>query len=618
MKYLFHGSLTGLLCGSCSESLAHVTVRLYRVSRERPASALAVADPKDTFRLLDDSAIEAKRPLLIAETTTDAAGAFRFELGKEYDGGPFEVDVWCETVPGRKPTRRPPPPLQFSITTLQPLWRERKDGYAWNWAYTIPSKYWCAIRGRFQAWVICGRVVDCDAKLPIPGLRVFALDRDWLQDDALGSGLTDAAGHFRIDYTDDDFSKTIFGGLRLELLTPGPDVYFRIESGTGVVLLKEAPDAGRAPGRENVPHCFCAGDLCVLNTQNPQDPTQKPWFTSVGKLDVFADIDAAGKVKQSRLGIGGPGWGFFGALELGGFCPKVAPGVPGSRMRYRFRVEHPSAPGVKQPITGSRLAPVRVGSRIVQWDTDGQGLQAVAQAVYVAASAAEVGADATTATPPPPPAVPPATPWGPPPPHVIVPDSVEGWIEVDQQMLDGGFFGVLLGFRSETVVPGGAAPSNGAGNAVAPANQRHGIAIQLHFEAETASGGSYQLIQAPVTLYVNNWPAVRLLGLQQFVTGGSGACTGITGMLDILYTVDHEFLSDDWRLSITSASPSAPGQVIPPAPAGTTPRGHAGTRSFDISAWQHCSYLVQLHTRRNLTTGVANDSNELSLLTFCH
>ena len=58
-----------------------------------------------------------------------------FKLGDKqgYDGGAFEVDVYCGTVPHRKPTRKPPTPVQFSITTLQPMWKQTEMGALAYW-----------------------------------------------------------------------------------------------------------------------------------------------------------------------------------------------------------------------------------------------------------------------------------------------------------------------------------------------------------------------------------------------------------------------------------------------------------------------------------------------------
>ena len=258
-NYIFRGKLCGTLCGACEEPLAGVKVRLYRLRPGQDAARLAVADPKTTLALLDAGQISAKQGSLLGEFDTDAEGGFTAELGGDYDGGAFEVDVYCGTVPHLPPRPHPPEPVQFSITTLQPQWRERGDALQAAWNYCLPPRLWCYIRARFDAWVICGRVTVCRTGEPAEGVRVFAFDRDWLQDDPLGSGLTDATGHFRIDYSGADFRKGTF--INIELFG-GPDVYFRIETVGGDVLLAEPPSEGRAPGRENIGPCFCV-ELCV-------------------------------------------------------------------------------------------------------------------------------------------------------------------------------------------------------------------------------------------------------------------------------------------------------------------------------------------------------------------
>jgi hypothetical protein len=123
VSFEFRGRLCGILCGDCREDLSGVTVRLYRNRPDQPVIGLAAADPKLTLALLDDAAVEAKAPSLIAQTETEANGSFSFQLGADqnFDGGPFEIDVYCGTVPYRKPSPIPPNPLQFSITTLQPM-----------------------------------------------------------------------------------------------------------------------------------------------------------------------------------------------------------------------------------------------------------------------------------------------------------------------------------------------------------------------------------------------------------------------------------------------------------------------------------------------------------------
>jgi hypothetical protein len=236
-----------------------VTVGLYRNRPDQSVTGLAVAAPKDTLALLDNDAVATNRGSLIAETVAAADGSFAFQLGAEqnYEGGPFEIDVYCRTVPHRKPTKTPPP-VQFSITTLQPLWKQTDAGALAYWEYCVPARFWCGIRHKLGAWTICGRVLICDAPQPTPiaGVKVSAFDVDWTQDDPLGSGITDATGYFRIDYLAIDFMRTPFPFLNIELIG-GPDLYFTVEGSGGGFLLQESRARGRDSDRQNVGPCFC-------------------------------------------------------------------------------------------------------------------------------------------------------------------------------------------------------------------------------------------------------------------------------------------------------------------------------------------------------------------------
>jgi len=119
MNYIFKGRLCGYICSECPEPLSDVIVRLYRATQPN-VTALAAAQPKDTFAILSDEETAAKAGRLIAEVKTDAQGNFVFALGEaqKYGGEAFDIDVYCATVPRRPPGPRP---LQFSITS--PAWR---------------------------------------------------------------------------------------------------------------------------------------------------------------------------------------------------------------------------------------------------------------------------------------------------------------------------------------------------------------------------------------------------------------------------------------------------------------------------------------------------------------
>jgi hypothetical protein len=287
-------------------------------------------------------------------------------------------------------------------------------------------------------------------------------------------------------------------------------------------------------------------------------------------------------------------------MKLKGFCPKTSPiGAP-SPMRYRFRYATLADPGTLIPITGDKVCGVIVGSRLIQWKVVGDVLSWTFQTIEIAGAGA-------TPDPTPTPGGP--GPWGPVPTHIIVPDA-DGWINVDQNGLDNGFYGPLIGFNSPGAIPGGAVPGNGAGNAVT--TPKNGVPIKIVFEAGPV-GSPATFSNELSNVLVNNWNEVTLLDLQQFHGGGGAdACSELTTALDIMYTADHELLAG-FAVSISSAA-AFPPQVLP---SGTGPRGGFGTHHIDISLWPSCSYTVGLTTRRSLTNGENDDPARPNTLTFC-
>lgn len=598
-RYVFKGRLCGFICSECPEPLSNVKVRLYRLRGDQNAAALAVASPKDTLAVLNDDQVQAKAKALLAEVEADAEGRFIVELGdkQNYGGEAFEVDVYCGSVPHQKLPKHPPKPLQFTVTTVQPLWRQREQAAMAVWEYCLPYRLWCHIRGLFGAWTICGKVVICGSKaIPVSNVKVSAFDTDWLQDDPLGSAITDGAGKFRIDYSTDDFEKTPFSPWIDIELTGGPDIYFKVETSGGQVVLAEPSSRGRQPDRENAGPCFCV-TLCVDMTQQP--PVDDPLFTHVGDFHIYGDINAGNGLSNSAvLGHGGPGYGFFGALKLRGYCPKQIAAQPA---RYRFLYRDLAGPSTPTPITGPLVYPVLVGARLIQWDTFGTGLAWTFQSVYIEGSGA-------SPDPTPPPAVPPGTPWGPPPAHVVVPDA-NGWVAVDPNALDGGFYGPLLRFDTTQVLAALDAPGNGAGNA--PTSPKNGIDMQIAYEAGPTSGPA-TFSNTLARIHINNWGEVRLLDLQEF-SGGGMPCSKITNAINIQYTVDHE-LTAAWSIGISSAAAFPPP---PPLPSGNAPRGGHGTHFVNVAAWPACAYVVSMNTRRRLTDGENDDPTRTTQKVFC-
>jgi len=259
MSYTFKGRLCGYICAECPEPLANLQVRLYRVDKQRNIAALAVANPKETFAILDDDQVSEKESRLLAKAEMDAEGNYAFELDKNYKGEAFEVDVYCGSVPRQKIGKRPPKPRQFTITTVQPRYRETENGFIAVWDYCLPYRFWCAVLALFDVWTICGSVLDCETKVPVAGVKVKAFDADWLADDYLGFAFTDVAGKFIITYAGADFRQGTW--INIELIG-GPDLYFTIEDSGGNPLLTETQADGRTPGRENADNCFCV-ELCI-------------------------------------------------------------------------------------------------------------------------------------------------------------------------------------------------------------------------------------------------------------------------------------------------------------------------------------------------------------------
>ncbi len=376
MKYIFKGRLCGFICAECPEPLSNVKVRIYRIEDQENIVSNAVSNAKETFTIVNEEAIKAKEARSIAEADTDEEGNFSFELGenKKYGGEAFEIDVYCGTVPHLKPGKNPPPPVQFSITTLQPRWRETNEGLLFVYNYCLPFRFWCAIRARFNAWTICGRLRTCAApQTPIAGATVRAFDADWLQDDSLGSAVTDATGRFRIDYTTADFRVTPFSPFINIEFASGPDVYFKAELG-GITIIDETQTDGRQPGRENVGHCFCV-ELCSDQVQ-PTDPEEIPHWNQVEIFNIhpFPSGSTTGFSAEGYAGGPANSFVFGGGVTLKGNCSLRNVAAPANPLEYRFLIgewtwtggaDDPNslptvAPAILNPVT--QIAQTQVGT----------------------------------------------------------------------------------------------------------------------------------------------------------------------------------------------------------------------------------------------------------------
>jgi hypothetical protein len=600
MQYVFKGRLCGMLCPECQEFLSDVTVRLYRTRKDQNVAALAAAASKDTFAMLDDKTTKAKASSLIAEVQTDDMGVFAFELGEQqnYEGEPFDVDVYCGTVPHLPPRPKPPPPVQFSITTLQPAWRSTEAGFVAAWEYCIPYRPWCGIRGRFGAWTICGHVTVCKTGAPLPGMRALAFDADWTQDDPLGSAITDGSGHFRIDYTADAFAKTPFSPLINIEWVGGPDVYFRVETGVGTPLLVEPRSRGRQPDRENAGPCLCV-ELCVEEAPPTVDEPH-PVFLRIGTYDYQTQIDSA------PLGSGltvGDHRAFFQTLRLNGLLSKK---LNGNALEYMFEVSALDATGAPlgwTQIAQSQMAETVIG--ILEWydPFDLSNPTYPTKSKYYAVNPSSAA-------------------------YLPVAFSGDGWIRVPQEsdyMGAGSFwpFGDMLQLRSETIATpawgsvdlAGLVAGNSSTSTGKPLVPDRHFAIRMWVReagnpATAALAGTCHNVAIDDTLYDNishhpDWAgwvesgalAVKMVDIQELLPAG---CSKITSSLTVLFTAAHPNLGS---VTVYMDGPGGPYNFTLPG-AGTPDQfGTATPSGWTVGSLPACAYVVFIEVEVLLTDG---------------
>ena len=339
MKYLFKGNLCGFLCEECREPFAGMEVLIYLPWQKERLAEVAVADVKDTFRLVSKEEAASRKNLLIATTKTDELGNFQFEIDEKYSKTAFDIDFICGTVPGVPPKPRKEL-LQFHLTTIYPQWRNAatNENYFYKWDYCLSAKWWCYIRGHyFDAWVICGHLRNCDTGTPIANASVTAWDADFLTDDNLGTAITDASGHFRIDYTSIQFKQTFLSPwINLETdpgpgltFQSGPDVYFKALLGTTVLIDEKKPDA-----RKNVGYCLCVNLCSKIHVGNPDDTFPSAW-TGIGQA--FNITTGVGPKDFDANGYAGAGkYALYSVINLTGQA--AAKAASGNPIEYRFLV----------------------------------------------------------------------------------------------------------------------------------------------------------------------------------------------------------------------------------------------------------------------------------------
>ena len=616
MSYVLKGILKGELCADCIEALQGLTVRAYALAADRDAAALAVARTKDTFEQVSDAERDAKASRLLAEAAIDAAGAYVLDFAKapKYAGQAVELDLYCPTVPHRRSGDNLPPPMQFTLTVVQPQWREVGNDRIAAWDHTIPHRTWCGVRARFGAWTICGHVRHCETQAPIGGVRVRAFDVDWLQDDALGSAVTAGNGHFRIDYLAADFKRTIFSpSINLEW-TGGPDLYFKVETLSGTVLLAEAQSRGRAADRENAGPCVCV-DLCLKE----QPPTLEPLpvFDALGGYLYASQVDSA--VPGTGLTVGDHR-AFYSTVRLNGVLPKTLGGQP---LEYRFEYRATDAHGqpgaaVWQPVTTAQFTTTMIG-RIERYAPafPGDPNPIKTTPVYVDPTHPAAG-----------------------PQHAA---QVGGWVQVPQFSNvfgpDGYFVpnGDLLRVMTDQLAPqparniaGVLAGESSTAHLSPTLAQNQHLALRMRVRAvgqpaTETDAGTCPHMAVENTAYNNvrhggSWMPHQVSGqlcaaLVDVMQLRSAGCAGLQAALDVAFTAAHPNLG---AVSVSMSGPGGPYSFG--MPALVTPGDYFGpvtAAGWSFAALPNCAYIVKLSVPLLLTTGDSMPDPVWDEVAFC-
>lgn len=620
MGFILKGNLAGELCKDCKEPLFGSVVRFYRIAQlDNDVITNVTANPKNTLRILNEKEIKAKAKFLIAEAEIDEKGNYETSLEGEYEqyDGPLMIDVVTKRVLNQKSKDRDP--IQFTITTLQPRWRETNEGIVFYWKYCLHHRFWCSIRELFDAWVICGQLLDCkNNNIPIPGAKVIAMDDDWITDDELGSAITDSTGHFRIDYTSKDFKQTFLSPI-LNIETPfppfnsGPDVYFRLEiNGTPVVL--ETP----SDRRDNVGPCLCVR-LCVEDIEIPPLPIPAS-FTNFGLLRKIKIQDEINTANGKTIRPGFDDYAFYRTINLIGTITKTLNGTP---MEYMFEYQEVAAPadipapGGWQPVLPNMIPTTVIGNLFT---LTGDPMNPVDKEPYYINSAA--------------------------PNQTIVFNG--NWIPVPQNAnfephQDAEILKLNTLAIANLVSIDMNAPTSAIGNAsVSPAkphtrNRYFAIRMKQREEnnpaTEIVAGTSkpiaifnveYDNVNkhgswAPKT--VNNRIAAVSVDIEEIISGTSG-CNKITDALHVKYSARNENLSS---VALSIVGPNKPGQsfgfpaiplMAPPETFGTSQLVFTPVTDT-VNDLLPCAYTVTLSTKVKLTTGDGEPGPINDFISFC-
>jgi len=619
MKYSLKGNLSGYLCDDCSEPLAGMEVRLYLPWQTDLVISHAVANTKDTFRLVTNEEATARKDLLIATTRTDEKGNYAFDLDEKYSKTAFDIDFTCGTVPRTPPKPPRKEPVQFHLTTIFPEWRidKQRESYFYQWEYAITAKWWCYIRGfYFDAWVICGHMYVCGTRTPIPDVKITAWDADFITDDNLGSNVTDSNGHFRIDYTSVDFKKTFLSpwinvetdkGLPLTFHS-GPDVYFKYEYNGAAIQGETA-----ANRRKNVGYCLCV-DLCLKDIKviPPNIPAS---FTKIGNNGnhFINEVVASGNPNVIALATGKTpsGQAFFNCIKLRGNLSQKLNGVA---MEYSFETIETTGPGgVEIGVWKKVLAPQMCEAEIGTFYTlTGNPMNPVSIIPYY------VGFSSGGVDP-------------------------SGWIAVPQATnfspnINGEILSLNTASLNSSSVNMTGLVQGQSTTTKAPLQQNRYFKIRMiKREAGDVTTEVLAGVSNPVAMFntvyqnvpqfgswmpqVSSEMGVACLDIQEMIGGGGGTgCTPITSAIHVKYTAANPNMGG---VSLTLYGPGGPYSIQNVTPVGSVPETFGTATELHnpvivpVNTLSKCAYTVILSVELKLTNGENQHSNIEDWLSFC-
>lgn len=625
MNYILKGKLHSAICDDQQKPLPFTQVRLYQLEEETNAStAYAAAQSKELIQVFEEKDLKDREKRLIAETTTDARGAYECSIDPKktgYNGGLIAVVVYYDAIPeyGQESTKPPKGfrPFAVLLDIIQPKWREANNCLVAGFNYTLLRRIWCYILLRLDIWVICGTLRNCESQEPLPGIEVIAMDDDIITDDRLGSATTDSNGRFCIYYRSIDFKKTFLSPwINVETTPPfsfdnGPDIYFKFSVG-GSEIYAENPSEAQKPSRKNVGNCLCV-KLCLKDAPTtPLDPPAA--FYQIGyarKYHPVLNIDPSTGRTTGKADAGLNNQAFYSTLDLRG---SLSQKLNGQAVEYKFQYAKVNSPSVDvgtipeanwKDVTPADIAKTEIATRLTQF------FPVIKHESYVIHG---------TSAP---------TPTG----NEVEVQFNGNWIQAPQYSGSGfniHFNGSLIKLISNNLASGTVDKSGlTPGNSAAPLEKNRYFALrmwkrELGNDSTKVTAGFSRPLAIFNTLYDNvpqggSWLptnskelGIATLDLQELIGGG---CNKITNSITVNYTAANPNLGDVSLQFFGQGASNSFDPIVFPTPGEEAHGSSSYTGNF--GALKKCAYEIRLNASLLLTNGETQHQGIWDRVLFC-